>query len=630
MSTRRLVRPISVLGPVAASIAIAACSGAQDGGSTSPEHVAFSQEELSTPRGGGRAANQHNPGGASNPADDTCATTKGMSKQVATAPTLANPKVYFLFWGGYWQSGTGLSEYNSYTSQWSFMAGSDSFYKQLAEYGISDGKYLGASVQKPNFGGLTTIPEQGASGTSSITGQLLAEVGHNGVPARDANTLYVIMMPNGISSNYCKGKCGGHHQAATLQGTDPSISSTNIYYAVMEYNSSMATTNTTIAHEIYEGITDPVIGTAWCDNTATKPDGTPAHDCGQNEIGDCCDGQQQSLRGDTVQKVWSQARQQCLASPVQMLQHIALIQNSTPYYTARVYPFWDNYQPILASTGQNLVEMQEVAGTGTQEMTFDGTTLWHTIRDSSGNYPFFANASAAMGTSLNVYSMGMADVVNPSSGADDMHLCAIGSDGNLYHGVRFTSPPSWQSLNSTVPVIGSPGFINTTDCAGFGNDLQIAVTTNTGAVYHTIRFGASQTWQSWGQVSTDISGETAIKVSAANVNGDLHLVAITREGNAYAMWHNIRFSSPPSWQGWQKVPGALSTFNAVSVATVNNELNVVAASNTSVGGNGHAYHSIRHSGGWDSFNDITAPAGNPGVVFGNQPVAATGSTNDSW
>ena len=71
------------------------------------------------------------------------------------------------------------------------------------------------------------------------------------------------------------------------------------------------------------------------------------------------------------------------------------------------------------------------------------------------------------------------------------------------------------------------------------------------------------------------------------------------------------------------------------MASVNNgtteELQVVARNNQSFGGDGHAYHSIRHAASWDSFQDLSAVTGESGaVISGNQPVAATGSTGDSW
>jgi hypothetical protein len=334
---------------------------------------------------------------------------------------------------------------------------------------------------------------------------------------------------------------------------------------------------------------------------------------------------------------------QALGSPVPMLQVIGRNTANSSFRTELTPSSWQTWTPLVLTPTLSLIEIQDVVGTGTQAMGWDGTELVHNIRDPSGNWAFWGNASTQMGTNVTVLSLGMADVVNPNNAmVDDMQLCAVSSVGTLYHGIRFThgtdgapsSSPSWSSLASPATQIGNPGGVAnsavTTDCAGFGVDLQLVVATNTGALFHTIRSGASpQHWQPWGPLATNINGLPAYDVSVANVNGDLHVVAVTRAPNgARQLWHNIRFSTAnPSWQGWRSIPGSVNTFSNVAVGSLNGELHVVVLES----GTGHPYHTTRHATSWDPFTDIyTTSAGSaPGPLSSSgQMLAVTGSVND--
>ena len=241
------------------------------------------------------------PGGAAG-----AACSKNVARQNQNGPLMTQPKVFFLFWTSYWASGTGATECTNLTNVWSNMAGDAGFYNQMSEYGIGHGVFLNTSNPSPNLGTKTIVSE------STIQSLLTGEIGVNGVPSNDSNTLYVIMMPKGKQSGYdCTStSCTslGHHGFATKNNTP-------VRYAVIEYNASLDTTNTVVSHEIYEAVTDPdegsgpggsgVFGTGWRDAGAGTTD----------EIGDICNLIQQTYHGVVIQQVWSQSSCACRTAP---------------------------------------------------------------------------------------------------------------------------------------------------------------------------------------------------------------------------------------------------------------------------------------------------------------------------
>jgi hypothetical protein len=111
----------------------------------------------------------------------------------------------------------------------------------------------------------------------------------------DTSTIYVVMLPNGVTSAYdTSSGFIGHHQTYTYKGT-------TIWYAVVEYSSDTRRTMNVITHEVYEAATDPDLSTGYWD---------PAHG-GETEVGDLCNLQTLMIDGYPVQQVWSQQACAC-------------------------------------------------------------------------------------------------------------------------------------------------------------------------------------------------------------------------------------------------------------------------------------------------------------------------------
>ena len=112
----------------------------------------------------------------------------------------------------------------------------------------------------------------------------------------DGSTIYVVMLPNGITSQYdTSSGFIGHHQTYSYNGR-------NVWYAVAEYSTDTRRTLSVITHEVYEAATDPDGSTGYWD---------PPHG-GETEVGDLCNLQTMIMDGYPVQQVWSQNACGCI------------------------------------------------------------------------------------------------------------------------------------------------------------------------------------------------------------------------------------------------------------------------------------------------------------------------------
>jgi hypothetical protein len=162
-----------------------------------------------------------------------------------------------------------------------------SFWARLNEYGITGGSY-GGQIDLTRFGGSATQSEQ------AIRDALSFRFGNLSGGA-DSNTIYVVMLPNGVTSDYdTSNSFVGHHQTYKYKGQ-------NIWYSVVEYNTDTRQTLSVITHEVYEAATDPDVSTGYFDHAKG----------GETEVGDLCSGQTMILDGYTIQLVWSQNNCAC-------------------------------------------------------------------------------------------------------------------------------------------------------------------------------------------------------------------------------------------------------------------------------------------------------------------------------
>ncbi len=193
------------------------------------------------------------------------------------------------------------------------------YFDWLSEYNapstsIGRGSYLGAytdSVSNP----------QGKIEDADVQAELTALIAKKAVPKPDANTLYMVYFPPGLSidmsgSGSCQVFCAYHSSFADKSGRE-------INYGVIpdqggacaggcggdpdQFNNETSVSS----HEMIEAVTDPAVGLV-TGNTPQAPLGW--YDGTNGEIGDICNAEQTKVGAYTVQREWSNTRGLCVAS----------------------------------------------------------------------------------------------------------------------------------------------------------------------------------------------------------------------------------------------------------------------------------------------------------------------------
>ena len=214
-------------------------------------------------------------------------------------PLLTNVKVYPIFWGSAWH-GSQSQLMTHITDFFKFVLTSP-LLDQMAEYNTPQLKIGHGSLV-----GTTVLTSPGPPKTTTDTAvrhmlQNQISLGHP-VPKPDANTLYFVYLPPGVTvvqggSKSCQAFCG-YHNAFSNQ----------IFYAVMPYPGCTGCTGglnvldaltSTSSHELCEAITDPIPGQGWYDDA-------------NGEIGDICAWTTKKIGQWTVQQEWSNQQNKCI------------------------------------------------------------------------------------------------------------------------------------------------------------------------------------------------------------------------------------------------------------------------------------------------------------------------------
>ena len=227
-----------------------------------------------------------------------------------SGPLLDAVEVFTLFWGTAWNDPASQNIAQGLNRFFGFLVTS-AYLDQLAEYGvpqhaIGHGRVTGtATVADATLGTNVTdsaiqhmLQREIASGAGGAGGA----GGSGGVPAPNANSLYFVYLPPGVSvsaggDRSCQAFCGYHDHIQT-----------QVYYAVVPYPNcpgclgqlgTLDALTSVSSHELAEAITDPVPGQGWYDDN-------------HGEIGDICAWQNKKLGTYVVQLLWSNKAGACV------------------------------------------------------------------------------------------------------------------------------------------------------------------------------------------------------------------------------------------------------------------------------------------------------------------------------
>lgn len=150
--------------------------------------------------------------------------------------------------------------------------------------------------------------------------------------------------------------------------------------------------------------------------------------------------------------------------------YLAKAKNGSPlglYHTVRHSSgAWDGYASLSAPPDEMFGVGEQTVGNVTHVIATTvssggvNASMYHRIRSASGIWGAWGNVNNATGSTTLFADVGLAEV------GTDLHVCATGFDGKLYHGIRYSSTGGWTTLNDTSDVAGRPGQVLKACCAG--------------------------------------------------------------------------------------------------------------------------------------------------------------------
>lgn len=197
---------------------------------------------------------------------------------------LTVPKIHVIFWGSFWNN-AGATQFQQLTQEFNTILNDPNFYTSVSVYGIKPGSLDGIFNTNPN------VPA-GVLSEPYITQELQNEINSGVVPSNDANSLYVIILPQGTQAQLdIQDKFAGRHDVVN-----------NIAYTYVEYSENYQDMGAVVSHEAFESFTDPNGGTGFNGGVG-----------GEDEIADYCqNGPTWQLDGYPIAKVWDANKCNCV------------------------------------------------------------------------------------------------------------------------------------------------------------------------------------------------------------------------------------------------------------------------------------------------------------------------------
>ncbi|PWG08714.1 hypothetical protein DF268_36445 [Streptomyces sp. V2] len=236
-----------------------------------------------------------------------------------------------------------------------------------------------------------------------------------------------------------------------------------------------------------------------------------------------------------------------------------------------------------------------------QMVTTANKDLFHTVRDSNGDWSAFGDVERAAG--------GIGDIAVAADAAvsGTNHVLALGADGVVYQSTR-NANGTWVAFRPLTAELGTLAGIKKIAVTSIGSDLGLAAITNS-RVYHAVR-DADGKWSKWGDVTASLGALPAapVDITAARVGNATHIGVVTADGKAF---HTIR-NSDRSWEKWgeiTKVPGSPAKVSGIAFAGTGTDLQAVLTE--PAGGIKHVARAA--SGVWGDFGNLNG-------ILGTTPV----------
>jgi len=161
------------------------------------------------------------------------------------------------------------------------------------------------------------------------------------------------------------------------------------------------------------------------------------------------------------------------------------------------------------------------------------------MRNQAGTWQPFFDAETMTGR------IGILEDISVALVNNDMHVCVTDSSGGLWHSIRFFSNAIFTPLGDVKGQTGNPGPIARVSTAQINGELHVCAVDTNGNLWHAIRH--TNSWTAFGDVKGQSCNPGAfIDVTAAEVAGELHVVGTTSFFFGSGIWHVIRHADG-SW-----------------------------------------------------------------------------------
>jgi hypothetical protein len=238
------------------------------------------------------------------------------------------PRYFAVYWGGYWNTAQGAAERAYYDGFLHATAPNLKFASIVFEYSTDDTRLVAGSFGASVVDGAEPGSSVGDNACDEIVEK---QIDAGRLPKPDASSVYAVFLPpgtqstmfNGIAGKSCTDYCGYHTAQVVTAGN------WILRYIVMPHHDSACpgcmyaalsdgtqadigrrSETITLSHEMAETQTDPdgaVLSLGWFDNSKLNT----------GEIGDLCEGTESQLDGYSVQMLWSNQQNACVAQGVQ-------------------------------------------------------------------------------------------------------------------------------------------------------------------------------------------------------------------------------------------------------------------------------------------------------------------------
>ncbi len=162
---------------------------------------------------------------------------------------LAHPKLFIIYCGPWWGDTAKLEQYAKELMSYGYLS-------PLSAYGSGQGSFIGSFL---------TATVTGTVDDAALQGILKDLIAKKSVPAPDGNTLYAMLLMDGVTvtqggSSSCGAFCGyhGNLDAQTFYSVQPSTGC-----ATCNMGDAFAAFTMVLGHEVAEACTDAIPGEGW-------------------------------------------------------------------------------------------------------------------------------------------------------------------------------------------------------------------------------------------------------------------------------------------------------------------------------------------------------------------------------